>query len=146
MSRPFRLLSVLGLTLGLTSLLLGCATTGPAYQEVPIPAGKAVVYIYRPQSFLGAALTYLVYANQIPVVNLRNGGYLPYFSGPGKILFSAETETQSVAIIAVEAGKSYYLKGTLQMGILVGRPDLQQVPELIGRAEIVNCKLIAPGP
>jgi hypothetical protein len=143
MSRPYKLLSVLALA----ALLAACATTGPVYQEVPsIPAGKAVVYIYRPPSFFGAAISYIVYANQLPVVDLHNGGYLPYFSEPGTILFSARTEEQSVAIIAVEAGKSYYLKGAVQMGILMGRPDLQQMPEMIGRVEILKCKLLVPGP
>jgi hypothetical protein len=140
--RLYRLLAVLGLA----ALLAGCATMGPAYQEVgSIPAGKAVVYIYRPPSFFGAAISYLVYANQLPVVNLHNGGYLPYFIAPGTIHFSAMTEEESVAIIKVETGKSYYLKGTVQMGLLVGRPLLQQMPEGMGRAEILKCKLLVPG-
>jgi hypothetical protein len=138
-----RLLAVIGLA----ALLAGCATMGPAYQEVTsIPAGKAVVYIYRPPGFVGSALSYLVYADQLPVVSLRNGGYLPYFSQPGTVHFSAMTETESVALITVEAGGSYYLKGTVQMGLLMGRPKLQQVPDGVGRIEIVKCKLLAPGP
>ena len=121
----------------------GCVSLGPPFQPVAsVPAGKALVYIYRPPSFVGSAVSYEVNAGQLPIVTLYNGGYFPYFTKPGRIDFWAKTEATSFCILELEAGQIYYLKGKVQMGILVGRPDLQQVHSAMGQIEIMDCKLI----
>jgi hypothetical protein len=128
---------------GVLASLAACVSLGPPFQPVAaIPAGKALVYIYRTPSFVGSAVSYTVNAGQLPVVTLYNGGYFPFITNPGRIDFWAETEASSFCIIEVQVGKTYYLKGKVQMGILVGRPDLEQVHPAMGQLEIMDCKLI----
>jgi len=131
------------LVFGVLAVLAGCASLGPPFQPVAsIPAGKAVVYLYRPSGFVGSAVSYTVNAGEMPIITLHNGGYFPYIAVPGRIDFWAKTEATSFCVIEVEAGQEYYLKGSVDMGILVGRPDLQQVHPAMGRLEILDCKLI----
>ena len=131
------------LALGLLAVLAGCASLGPPFQPLAsVPSGKAVVYLYRPSSFVGSAVSFTVNAGELPIIPLSNGGYFPYIAAPGRISFWAKTEAESFVIIEVEPGLEYYLKGTVGMGILVGRPKLEQVPATLGRLEILDCKLI----
>ena len=83
--------------LGLESWLLivvltmtGCAS-GPLFQKIDnIPAGKAVVYIYRPVPTLmhGAGAAPHVVINDLNAIPLKTGGYYPYFSAPGEVIVS----------------------------------------------------------
>jgi hypothetical protein len=126
-----------------TLALAGCVSLGPPFTEEPsIPEGTALVYIYRPGNFVGSAVSYLVYANETPVVELYNGGYFPYFADPGAIRFWAKTESESSVTIEVAAGQRYFVKGTVGMGFFVGRPYLTFVPQESGQIEIMNCKRI----
>jgi hypothetical protein len=138
-----KVLRSLLLALGMLAALAGCASLGPPFQPLAaVPAGKAVVYIYRPPSFVGSAVTFKVNAGDLPVISLSNGGYFPYVTAPGRISFWAKTEAESFVIVDVEPGLEYYLKGTIGMGVFVGRPRLEQVPAATGRLEILDCKLI----
>jgi hypothetical protein len=138
-----KLLRAILLALGLLAALASCATLGPPFQPLAsIPSGKAVVYIYRPPKLVGSAISFTVNAGELPVITLSNGGYFPYIAEPGRISFWAKTETTSFVIIDVAAGTEYFLKGTIGVGILVGRPQLEQVHPTLGRLEILDCKLL----
>jgi hypothetical protein len=79
-----------------------------------IPQGKALVYIYRPGSMVGAAVSYTVNANEEKVsdARLKNKSYLVYFANPGRYTFWAQvTNTRREIDLDVEAGKTYYIKG-----------------------------------
>lgn len=121
--------------------LLGCAT-GPAFTKIEeIPDDTGLVYIYRPGSAFGAGVSYDVKANGIPIMHLTPGGYYPYFAKPGEIEFSAKTESTSSLTLDVKTGQTYYIKGTVGIGILVGRPHLVLVSTEVGEKEILKCKL-----
>ena len=125
--------------------LLGCAT-GPAFTKIEtMPEDAGLVYIYRPGSPIGAAVSYDVKANGIPIVYLTPGGYYPYFAKPGEIEFSAKTESTSSITLDVKPRQTYYIKGTVGIGILVGRPHLVLVSTEVGEKEIVKCKLCGEG-
>lgn len=124
-------------------LLQGCATLGPAYKEVSeTPSDKSTVYIYRPSNFVGGGVSYYLYANDKIVTKLHNGSYYPYIAEPGTVEFWAQTESKSEVKLNLDAGKTYYLKGTVGMGIMVGRPHLMIVPENTAKLEITECNLI----
>lgn len=126
------------------SFAVSCAR-GPMFTPLTaIPQGQAVVYVYRPKSPLGGAVSYFVEVNGTKVVKLKNGGYRPVVTPPGTIVFSAKTEALSQAAIDVVAGGSYFIKGGVKMGAFVGRPDLQQVHHAIAVNEIQRCTLL-PG-
>ncbi|MDD3878011.1 MAG: DUF2846 domain-containing protein [Bacteroidales bacterium] len=101
-----------------------------------IPEGKALVYIYRPGSMVGAAVHYSVNANDVKVseAHLRNKSYLVFFADPGRYTFWAQvTNTRREVDLDVEAGETYYIRGNCCEFII---PDLEKA-----KKEIVKCKL-----
>lgn len=128
----------------LITLLTGCgAKLGPVYQKAEeIPLDSGLVYIYRPSSFVGGGVSYDVKVGDTSITRLYNGGYYPYFSAPGEVEFWAQTETRSAVTLDVKAGETYYIKGTVGVGLLMGRPHLMVVPAEIAINEIVDCKLL----
>ena len=131
----------------LIGILLGTATAcaptlGQIYKPVDvIPRDKALVYIYR-TSGMGAAVYYDVKANGRVVTTLYSGTYYPYITDPGEIEFSAKTEASDSATIDAKAGQTYYLKGTVGIGFIIGHPHLTVVPAEEAEKEIVECKLL----
>ena len=125
-------------TLFLFAFILTCnAVFSQKFSPVEeIPEGKALVYIYRPGSMVGAAIHYTVNANdeKVSEYHLRNKTYLVYFAEPGRYTFWAQvTNTRREVDLDVEAGETYYVRGDCCEFII---PDLEQAEK-----EIVNCKL-----
>jgi len=126
-------------------LVAACATTGPQFEAATgVPADRALVYVYREAGFVGGGVSYMVRANDVEVSTLPAGGYFVYHAVPGEIEFSAKTEARTSVTIDAEAGKTYYIKGTIGVGVFVGHPHLAVVPNDVGAREIVECKLV-PG-
>jgi WD40 repeat protein len=122
-------------------LLAGCAT-GRVYQKVDkIPEGMGVVYIYMP-SGIGGPINSEVAANGIGIISLLKGGYYPYFSKPGEVEFSSRVEIKSAETIYIEAGQTYYIKGTVANGVFLTYLKLTAVPPEIGEKEIADCRLL----
>lgn len=126
-------------------LLTGCASLGPKFSAVEeIKEDKGLIYIYRPNSFCGAGVSYDVKVGEEPITTLYNGGYFPYFSNTGEVEFWAKTESKSAVTLDVNKGETYYIKGTVGVGFFVGRPHLIVVEPNIAEEEISKCKLIPP--
>jgi hypothetical protein len=123
--------------------LHSCAPTlGPVYQKMDtIPENQGLVVIYRPGGFVGAAVSYDIRVGETPIFTLYNGGYYPYFSKPGEVEFWAKTESRSAVTLDIKAGQTYYIRGTVGIGFLIGRPHLMVVPEDVAEKEISKCKL-----
>lgn len=100
-----------------------------------IPEGKALVYIYR-ISLAGAMWHYKVNANdeKVSEAHLKKGTYLIYFAKPGRYTFWGEVSNARKAVdIDVEAGKTYYIKGSAYEFIIPTTKDAEK--------EIKKCKL-----
>lgn len=128
----------------IASLGFGCATAkGPIFQAIEqIPQEKGVVYVYRPDSFVGAAVHYDVYAGDIKLCDLVRGGYCSYLARPGELEIWGKTEAKGSVTVDVKAGQEYYVKGGLSVGVLVGHPNLTIVDKSVGEQEIKECKLL----
>jgi hypothetical protein len=123
----------------------GCATSGPAFTPTSeVPSDKALVYIYRPAAFAGSAIHYTVHAEDEPIVKLKPGGYYAYLAQPGQVEFWAKTEAKSSAVESLRSGETYYLKGGIGMGFIVGHPRLSFVDKSTGHTEVKQCKRL-PG-
>ncbi len=128
-------------TLCFLSLILGSnAAFSQKFEAVKvIPDGKALVYIYRPGSMVGAAVHYTVNANESKVseAHLKNKTYLVFFADPGKYAFWAEvTNTRREVSLEVEANKTYYIKGDCCEFIIPSTETAEK--------EIVKCNLSTP--
>jgi hypothetical protein len=117
-------------------LLISTAIFSQRFEAVKeIPDGKALVYIYRSSSMLGAAVHYTVNANDVKAseAHLKNGTYFVYFADPGRYTFWAQvTNTRRETDLDVEAGKTYYVKGDCCSLVV---PPVDQAEK-----EIVKCK------
>jgi len=124
-------------------LVLGCAASGASFRPIEsIPEGKAVVYIYRPNSLIGGGIRYHVAVGNQRIVYLIRGGYFPYLAEPGETEFWARTEAKETITSDFKAGEVYYLKGTVGIGLAVGRPRFEFVSQEIGAEEVAKCKLL----
>jgi len=140
-----RLLYAALATGAMTVLLSGCATLGPAYTpDANAPRDKGTVYVYRPKAFGGGAISYTVSANGTELSSLPAGGYFVYYATPGETEFSAKTEAKTSVTVDVKPGQTYYVQGTIGMGVFVGHPHLTQVTSDVGAKEIASCKLVPP--
>lgn len=141
-SNKKRRLCFVSLLIGIL-MLTGCASLGPPYQKVEqIPENKGLIYIYRTGSIVGGAVSPDVKVGDIVVTTLYKGGYYPYFADPGEVELWAKTESRSAVTLDVKAGEVYYVKGSIGVGFIVGRPHLMVVTREVGEKEIADCKLI----
>ena len=116
-------LSRLGLKPWLLIVVLtmsGCAS-GPPFQKVDdIPAGKGLIYIYRPSVMHGAALVPYIVINDLSAIPLK-------------------------VTIDVKAGETYYVRaGTIFMAF--GVPYIESVAAEVGLPEISECKRLPDVP
>jgi hypothetical protein len=114
--------------LALAGLLLSsCASVqreaAPSQPDRP-QAGKGLVIFYRERHFTGGGVSYKVFDNGARVGGLPNGAYFVYQAKPGLHKFTASTEVTDEKPLTVQAGKTYYVRGEVQMGVLIGRPHL----------------------
>ena len=57
------------------------------------------------------------------------GSYFVSSIAPGTHVYTVHSEAKDVLTIEVEAGETYYVQGSITMGILAGRPNLSPSDE-----------------
>lgn len=87
-------------------------------------AGKALVVFFRPSKFVGGAVGFKVRENDVELGKLRNGNYFAIEVDPGQHSYVVHSEAKDVTTIEAEAGETYFLSGSISMGVLAGRPNL----------------------
>jgi hypothetical protein len=127
--------------------LVGCAASGPTFEEPEaIPSGQGLVYIYRPSKFMGSAIVFDIHAGKkeddFEITTLKNGGYFPFYVEPSELTLWAETESEASVTLDVEAGETYYVRGSTGVGFFVVRPVLEVADREIGAREVKECKLL----
>jgi hypothetical protein len=97
--------------------LAGCATVEPeqtpAGGDRPAP-GKALVYFYREARFTGRMAKLPISDRGRPVGDLGNGTYFVYQASPGEHLFIRNGRTEFATPVRLEAGKTYYMRCTVE--------------------------------
>ncbi|MDQ3287709.1 MAG: DUF2846 domain-containing protein [Pseudomonadota bacterium] len=91
--------------------------------------GHGQIVFYRPSKMAGAAIGFKVREGDVELGKLRNGRYFVANVEPGVHEYTVHSETKDVLTIEVEEGETYYVQGTLSMGILAGRPNLSPSDE-----------------
>ncbi len=142
------MLKLLKLLTASIALLSAVGCTSVQYKELtemPVAqTDKGLVYFYRENKFLGAGVSYYIYEGEeeskVKLGALKNGTFFFVEPDPGKHVYWAKTESRDEAIIYVEAGKTYYVSGSVGMGIMAGRPQLDVVQENVGKPIIPGLK------
>lgn len=125
-------------------LLTGCVDKRIAYQDVQAQEGKAVIYVYRPHSFINSAETMNTELNGADIGYLTNDGYRYGFAEPGEVTIVLKknvipyNEYGAITVKDIEAGKSYYIKAD---PIAYGGFDMILMDETQGRQEASNAGL-----
>lgn len=132
-------------TLGLTLAIAGCASTGtppsksqpppaapaPAARPAPAPAPIAAptgdmgaVVFFRASKFAGSAVSFKVREGDRELGKLSSGNYFIVQVPTGPHAYTVHSEAKDVLNLEVERGETYYVQGSISMGLLVGRPNL----------------------
>lgn len=90
----------------------------------PPAEGMGQIVFFRPSKMLGAALGFIVREGETELGKLRNATYFVAQVAPGAHAYVVHSEAKDVLNIEVEAGETYFVTGTLGMGIVAGRPNL----------------------
>ncbi|HLK25654.1 MAG TPA: DUF2846 domain-containing protein [Caulobacteraceae bacterium] len=100
------------------------APAAPSGRVSTPPAGKGQVVFFRPFSLAGMALSFSIRDADKGVAKLGPGTYAVYVADPGQHTFTVQSEATDTLHVEVDAGETYYVKQTIGMGIMVGRPHL----------------------
>ena len=112
-----------------------------------LPAGTsyAVVHLYRPGRLAGFAIGYDVHLNDSVAYRARNGSRLDLRrTKPGPVTVWAKTEAREEVILDLQPGREYYVRCTLGMGAVVGRPKLTWVSPAVGSQELARIASAVP--
>ena len=93
------------------------------------PADQGQIVFFRESKMMGAAIGFKVREGETELGKLRNGRYFVVTVAPGVHEYAVQGETKDVLTMEVEPGETYYVKGSLGMGIVAGRPNLSPSDE-----------------
>lgn len=88
------------------------------------PEGKGQIVFFRDKKFTGAAISYIVREEGEELGKLSNGSYFVHVAEPGTHAYVVHSEAKDVFNLEVEPGETYYVVGSISMGVLAGRPNL----------------------
>jgi hypothetical protein len=105
--------------------------------RIPEDSDYALVHFYRPTSGNGALLGYKIKdANDSIIGRLRNGEKFVYkVKKFGNQSFYGALETKEEVKINVEKGQEYFVRCSVNMGVIVGRPEINLIENHIGMKE-----------
>lgn len=127
-----------------TIVFTGCSAKGAKFTSFEQPNdGKSMVYVYRPASGWGGAINYTVKATEdnktIFIADIKNGSYgNAEVSANKEVEIWAKTESKTSITLDTESNKTYCIRAGVGMGIIVGRPTLEQVDMETCQKEIVE--------
>lgn len=102
----------------------------------------ALIHFYRPSSGAGALLGYKIKDSKDSIVGrLRNGEKFIYKTKKfGSQNFYGTLETKEEVKINIEKGKEYFVRCSVNMGVVLGRPEINLIENYIGMKEYDEIK------
>jgi hypothetical protein len=88
------------------------------------PPGKALVVFFRPAHFQGAFTWYKIRENGVSLGKMWGGKYIVQLAEPGPHTYTAATESRNTLHIELDDGETYYIRCSVQMGLLIDEPDM----------------------
>jgi glucose/arabinose dehydrogenase len=103
----------------------------PAAPAAPVSTGIAApsgdmgnVVFFRESKFVGAMVGFKVREGEQELGKLSNGTYFVAQVPAGAHAFTVHSEAKDVLNLEVERDQTYYVQGSISMGVMVGRPNL----------------------
>ena len=128
-------------------LFTGCATSMVAsltkHGSHYVPTNNSdigLIYIYRESEFTGSLRGVYIDANGKRIGALNSGTYFVYETTPGETVVSVENwlGKDISRTLQVEAGKSYYVKGGVKMGLWDAVPYINLIVAEEGAGAVQN--------
>ena len=141
-------------TISAALLFSGCASVQMASKaesakakEFTVPSqGNAGVYLYR-NSFVGKALKKDLWINGKCIGESAPDVFF-YTEVDGGKLHKINTESEfspNTLELMLEAGKSYFIRQFIKMGVFIGGAGVEQVPEEQGKADVTKLEMATLG-
>ncbi len=110
--------------------------------RLPDDSDYAVIHFYRPSIAVGTLIGYKIKdANDSIIGRVRNGEKFTYKTKEfGMQSFYGATESKEEIKMNIEKGKEYFVRCSITMGVLVGRPEISQIENYIGMREYEEMK------
>lgn len=135
-------------------LISGCASvemasqadSAKAKQFSPPSKGNAGVYVYR-DSFIGKALKKDVWIDGHCVGESAPDVFF-YTEVEGGKTHKVDTQSEfspNTLELMFEAGKNYFIRQFIKMGVFVGGAGLEQIPEEQGKQAVAKLEMAKPG-
>lgn len=122
----------------LSALAYACAAQGRPFERASVPAGEAVIYVYRPYEYAGSLLRPAVTCGD-ENARIGPGGYHAFIVPAGhSVICSVQEETTDKVEIDAEP-HAYYIREEFGWGILRGHPHLNPMDHDTAHTEIQNC-------
>lgn len=116
-------------------LLTSCASTFQ-YNKIANPNNSevATIYVLRPSSF-GSAIKFGIYQDEKLIGKLGHKSYLSWNVVPNgkEITIISKSENKDILTINPQAGKTYFIKQKVKMGIAIARTGLEFIDESEGK-------------
>jgi hypothetical protein len=99
------------------------------------------LYIYRKANVWGSSIPFQVFVDGNPIGALGNKKYRVIKVPPGQhVIYVLAYENQKSLTIETTAGKNYYLKVSVKVGLVSPRVKLKEVPERKAQKDILKLK------
>ncbi len=102
--------------------------------ETPAPDAYARLVCYREKKFAGSALGFTIWMDDVEIADLKNGNYCVIKAAPGEHRLHADEKDDEFTFV-VEAGKTYYYRTEIVMGLWKGHGKLAPVEASYGEQE-----------
>ena len=124
-----------------TVVILSLPVSNLESAEVPqVKEDKGLIVFYRESAFKGGAIGFNLNHGQEPIGALESGTVLHRYVEPGQHTFWSQAISKDSVTVEAVAGKTYYIKGVVQMGVVAGRPKLAVVSESEAKPAIAKMK------
>lgn len=127
------------------SLGLSACASGPSLSESPqakttLPSGMSRIVVYR-TGIMGAAIQPVVKVDGRSTGKCQTNGVFFVDVPSGQHQLSATTESSASTLVDTSETDIAYVKCSLGMGLVVGRPTLEVVPTATGASEAADLSL-----
>lgn len=133
---------VLSLTLGACAPTVTLRTL-PVHTDFSVPAGKAVIYLYRDEEF-GGAVPLKVSVNDVAIGKTTGKTFFRLVVKPGTYLINSESESPVSLQLITENGKNYYVWQEVNMGMMSPKIRLHLVDLSEGQAGVKASNYLNP--
>lgn len=97
----------------------------PAATGIAAPSGDmGNVVFFRASKFVGGMVSFKVREGEQELGKLSSGTYFVANVPAGAHAFTVHSEAKDILNLEVERGQTYYVQGSISMGVMVGRPNL----------------------